>query len=369
MRLIYMKSNMKFLKKIFVFAAVAAAALGCSGNVDDDTLPVLRASASEIDLAAEETVDFTVTYDGVDVTAESEINLVGTKAQDSWGPTFRPEETGSYTFSASYNGKTSNTVTVNVIDSTPQVVETKFKKHVSLIEFTGAWCIMCPAGYERMMRILGKPSMKQYKDYIHISAFHSDPDDMYIKATDDLFKLLEGSGYPSASVDMGPAGGLDEENASLLQDKLVAAFNENPPHCGVALSSVMNAGGTEAEVTVKVTSELTSEYRVVVLVVEDQVRGPQTEPLYPEGNPDYIHKHAVRQVVTSYAGTFTGEKITSDGVIRAGDEKTGSWTVAIDPVWNLENTEIYALVLDKEGRVNNMNLCGIADGSADYDLK
>jgi hypothetical protein len=74
-------------------------------------------------------------------------------------------------------------------------------------------------------------------------------------------------------------------------------------------------------------------------------------------------------VVTSYVKTFAGEKITEDGKITAGDEASKTWTVAVDPEWVLENTEIYAIVQDESGMVNNMNLCPVDGGDSGYMLK
>ena len=127
--------------------------------------------------------------------------------------------------------------------------------------------------------------------------------------------------------------------------------------------------GSQAEISVKVQSEHTSQYRVIVLVVQDAVKGWQKTNLYPEGDDNYIHKHVVRKVVTSYSGTFAGEKITEDGIIASGAEASGSWTVAVDESWNLDDTEIYALVQDMNGYINNMNVCAIDGGDSGYDLK
>ncbi len=366
-----MQNNMKFFKTIIPFLAAAGLALGCSGTVDDSTLPVLAASSAEIDLADAEPVEFTVTYDGVDVTADSEIFLNSqTRTQDSWGPTFMPEETGSYTFSAMYNGRESNSVTINVIN-TVQSTESKYERHVCLMEFTGAWCLPCYHGYNNMMEILSKPSMAKYSDRIHIAAFHSDSggtDVMAIPESDVIFNLVKGVAYPTFAVDLRDSGALTDDGKSLLQPGLMASLNE-APRCGIAVSSELGSDKTKANVTAKVTSEQTSDYRVVILVVEDKIVGPQKTTTYPEGQKDYIHKHVVRDVVTSYVGTFTGEKITDDGEIKAGGEASKSWTITIDDSWKLQDTAIYALVLDEEGHVNNMNVCPIQNGNSGYNLK
>lgn len=70
---INMQSSMNILRYISV-AVSSLVLLSCTGNVDDSSLPVLEVSDSEIDLATETQAVFTVTYDGVDVTSESEIS-------------------------------------------------------------------------------------------------------------------------------------------------------------------------------------------------------------------------------------------------------------------------------------------------------
>ncbi len=369
---IYMQINMKFIKIIFSFIATAAVALGCSGTVDDSTLPVLAASAAEVDLAVGGSVEFTVTYGGDDVTAEAVVFMGGSTVPD----VFIPAETGSYEFYAEYDGKQSNAVTVDVIN-TAQRVESKYEKHVLIIEFTGAWCTFCPAGYDRMMMTLQGPSMSRHKDRIHISAFHSNStgsDAMAIPATEDVFDLFRKDGieFPSFVCDLRYAGNLNQEGISYFKESLTAALNDDSVHCGVAVSSSVNEAGTGAAVTVKVVSEQTSDYRVVLLVVEDKVKCPETpqkSPTYPNGNPNHVHGHVVRQVATSYKGTFTGETITETGRIKAGEEASKTWNVEIDSKWKIEDTYIYALVIDKDGYVNNMNVCHIENGNSDYNLK
>ena len=365
---INMLNKMKILKNTFA-ALSAAVLLSCSGNVDDTSLPVLKAGDVEIDLASETRTEFTVTYNGADVTGES---VISSPTAEVKGNVFMPQQEGTYTFVAEYSGRLSNEVTVNVIDSAPEYVESKYDRHVCVIEFTGAWCINCPEGYDKMMGVLSKPSMAKYKENIHICAFHSGlegTDTLAIPATQDVFKLFDGLAYPSFATDLRESGVLTSEGISLFQPSIMASFNDCPAHCGVAVSSTLNPDGTEAEVTARVMSEKTSDYRVVILVVQDRIKGWQKTPMFSEGQPDYNHSHVVRKVVTSYSGTFTGEKLTDDGRIAAGSEASKTWTVDIDSRWVLENTEIYAIVLDKDGYVNNMNVCHIDGGDSGYDLK
>jgi hypothetical protein len=357
---------MKFYRYIMMLSCVAAL-FSCSGNIDDSSLPVLEVNDTEIDLATETQAVFTVKYNGMDVTAEATIL---SDAAGLEGSVYTPAEPCTAVFKAVYNGLESNEVTVTVIN-TDVKVESKYDRHVLVAEFTGASCAFCPEGFDNMSLQLSKPAMAAYKPNLHIAAFHSEEmgkDSLAIAATMDLKSMFPGLDLPSYTIDFRDAGGLNSDGLSGFNTAIKASFQEHTPHCGVAVSSSLSSDSQSAEIQVKVASELTSEYRVVVLVVQDRIVGYQKHGTYGELN-DYTHKHVVRQVVTQYAGTFAGEKITEDGRIASGDEAIKSWTISVDKRWVLENTQIYALALDQNGYVNNMNVCAFDGGDSGYDLK
>ena len=347
--------------------ACALALFSCSGKIDDSSLPVLEVSDTEIDLATETQAVFTVRHNGLDVTADASIVSDAAGLQ---GNVYSPTEPCVAVFKAVYEGLESNEVTVNVIN-TDVKIESKYDRHVLVAEFTGASCAFCPDGFDNMSLQLSKPAMASYKSNLHICAFHSEEmgkDSLAIEATMDLKNMFPGLDLPSYTIDFRDAGGLNTDGLSGFNEAIKASFKEYTPHCGVAVSSTISDDGESADIQVKVTSELTSEYRVVVIVVQDKIVGYQKHGTYGELD-DYTHKHVVRQVVTEYVGTVAGEKITPDGIIAAGDEAVKSWTVPVDKRWVLENTEIYAMAIDKDGYVNNMNVCAVDGGDSGYDLK
>ena len=347
--------------------ACALALFSCSGKIDDSSLPVLEVSDTEIDLATETQAVFTVRHNGLDVTADASIVSDAAGLQ---GNVYSPTEPCVAVFKAVYEGLESNEVTVSVIN-TDVKIESKYDRHVLVAEFTGASCAFCPDGFDNMSLQLSKPAMASYKSNLHICAFHSEEmgkDSLAIEATMDLKNMFPGLDLPSYTIDFRDAGGLNTDGLSGFNEAIKASFKEYTPHCGVAVSSTISDDGESADIQVKVTSELTSEYRVVVIVVQDKIVGYQKHGTYGELD-DYTHKHVVRQVVTEYVGTFAGEKITPDGIIAAGDEAVKSWTVPVDKRWVLENTEIYAMAIDKDGYVNNMNVCAVDGGDSGYDLK
>ena len=139
-------------------------------------------------------------------------------------------------------------------------------------------------------------------------------------------------------------------------------FNESlekyVSHCGVAISSLYNEAGSEAKVTVRVTSEKTSDYRLIVYAVENGLKYEQNDG----GNyRDYTHNHVVRKLLSV---SVDGDKL---GQIPEDKEVTQEYAVTLDNTWKAENLSFFALVTDENGYVNNLAVCEAINGNADYE--
>jgi hypothetical protein len=55
--------------------------------------------------------------------------------------------------------------------------------------------------------------------------------------------------------------------------------------------------------------------------------------------------------------------------VTAGTEVEKTYEIEIDEVWNLENTYIYVIAIDAEGKANNLNYCLLNGGVSDYKRK
>jgi hypothetical protein len=56
------------------------------------------------------------------------------------------------------------------------------------------------------------------------------------------------------------------------------------------------------------------------------------------------------------------------GDIKAGAEASKDYVFDFNQDWNEANTYVYALAIDSEGFVNNMNICSIK-GNSDYNRR
>ena len=355
---------MKSFKQLTVLLCIlglGAAGFSCSGNTDDDPAAelTLKPSAAAITANGSDAVTFKVTDGASDVTAEAEIRCTtdNTAVENA---SFSTTVAGEYLFQASYGGRTSKTVKVTAkADETPSG-PSQFVRQICVMEFTGQWCANCPAGFNYMNFIISR----NFPDAAHVIALHdngSGSDEFAIDIQKTIARDYGLTGYPMALVDMRDLRPLTADTDQSFKKSLQASLDDYPAHCGVAVKSMYDAAGKKAKVTVRVHSEKTETYRVAVWIIEDGLSGTQNVGGQYQ---DYTHSHVARLLAGSAPNNYKGESL---GEIPANTEKSKEFDIAVDPAWNLDNTSVYALAIGADGYVNNMNLCKIVDGDADYE--
>lgn len=324
----------------------------CSGNTDETGQRELTLSVDKNTLKADgkDAVNFVVRQAGADVTSDAVIRCM-TKGENLTGTTFSTVEPGKYVFEASYDGQVSGQITVSAEEIAAKT--SKFVRRICAMEFTGTWCAMCPGGLTRLNYLINS----SYEGIVYMMAFHvngSPSDPMVIEQSSVLSNKFGLSAYPSCVVDMRGKMALSE-NYTVMRSVFNESLDNYPAHCGVAIQSEYNG---QATVTVRVTSERNSEYRLIVYAVEDGVKHQQNDGgIYR----DYMHNHVVRRLLSA---TVDGDKL---GQIAVGEEISKYYTFTADEGWDVDNLSFYALVTDENGYVNNLAVCAAVDGYADYE--
>lgn len=320
---------------------------------EEEVKVVLSADKPSIYADGADVVTFTVTADGTDVTGKAVIKVGGLAMG---GNIYKTSAPGKYTFTAEYEGVTSNTVGVEAVKR--EQVESQFARHIVVWEFTGAWCTNCPSGYSNINYVVSRND--EYKETVHMMAFHSNysgedalalPDNMTDKIMND--EGVSAHGFPSFLTDLRTGGGL--VTGTDFKNSLIESIEEYPAHCGVALTSEVKDG--KAAVTVKLFSEMSAAYRIAVFVVEERVKYYQKDATLT--HDEYNHRHVVRKIVSA---SYMGDRL---GDVEAGKEVTKSYEINMDSDWNPEETYVYALAIDADGTVNNVNVCKVG-GNSDY---
>lgn len=329
--------------------------ISCSGNSDESeqTEVILSVSKNTLIADGKDAITFTVMQAGVDVTADATIRSI-MDSQTLDGNTFSTSKAGTYAFEASYGKYVSKLITV--VAKSISVAPSRFVRRICAMEFTGTWCAMCPAGMTRLNYLISS----DYEGIVYLMSFHvngTSADPMAIEQSSILSKKFAISGYPSCVVDMRKEMGLSE-NYTVMRTIFNESLEKYVSHCGVAISSLYNEAGSEAKVTVRVTSEKTSDYRLIVYAVENGLKYEQNDG----GNyRDYTHNHVVRKLLSV---SVDGDKL---GQIPEDKEVTQEYAVTLDNTWKAENLSFYALVTDENGYVNNLAVCEAINGNADYE--
>ncbi len=315
--------------------------------------PVLIADKTEVQAGSTDPVRFTVNYAGSDVTSSSIIICTsspdGGAAPEAVDSEFIAGSAGTYEFVAWYQGITSDPVTVTVAEES--VAEGRFQRHVCVMEFTGAWCAQCPDGATKLNYLISKT----YKGKAFALAFHNN-DDFALPVEQDLFRMFAWSGYPAYVTDMRDTGILNENGCEASIQKSLDAG----AHCGVAVSSVLDAETAKVAVDARIFAEKSMTYRLAAYVVEDKIKGEQTQST-GSVQKDYTHRHVVRKMLSA--------DVRGDGLgeVKAGTEVTRSFIFDVDPSWNTARLTVAVLAIDKNGHVNNMAVCDVDGGSMDYE--
>lgn len=332
-----------------ILASLAMAA--CSGTAADEggTL-TLNAGKSTIDANGKDKVTFTVTSSGRDVTKEAEVRCV-TTGQVLTNATFTSSEPNTYVFEASYGNAVSEQVSVTAYEVKPS----EFLRKVCLMEITATSCNFCPDGYRRIELVLEEYPEQLYLLSMHPESYSGTEDPMGIPQTAELEKMFKIGEYPYTIVDMRDATGAYAKN---VREAFQKSLEEYPARCGVSVSSVYSESDSKAQVTVKVHSEKEADYRIALYVVEDGIISSQ----YDNGiwRDDYVHHKVARRIV---GDNVSGEKF---GKVLRDEEVTKSWEIPLEQSWNIDKLYIYALVIDEDGTVNNMNACFVKNGDSGY---
>jgi cytidylate kinase len=230
------------------------------------------------------------------------------------------------------------------------------------MDLTGTGCSFCPKGYRNI--VLNITNNFIYADFVHVLGLH-DPasilndvvDPMAIDVTTELLVDFKAD-TPWFIVDLRDGGSLTN-NVGDMTKAVDRSTEEYPAHCDVAIKSILNKDAMTCKVDVKVFAETTDNYRLALFVVEDNVKHPQLDGSVVI--KDYNHRHVVRQMLS---GSYLGDNL---GTIKAEQEVEKSYEFAIgDSGWNVENLSIYALVIDGTETVNNVAVCKVVNGNAEY---
>ncbi len=165
-----------------------------------------------------------------------------------------------------------------------------------LEEFTGTWCPWCPCGHTTMEQILQTIPNAIMIGY-HGPANGSDPYSFF--PGNGVISMLSPPFWPSGTVDRTGAPG--DQN---LWTGQMTTRNSVPATVGITLQRTYNPTTRELNAAVNVTAleNLTGNYSMTLILLEDGLISPQAGNGTCPGGNDYVHNHVVRSMINGATG-------------------------------------------------------------------
>jgi thiol-disulfide isomerase/thioredoxin len=308
--------------------------------VDEKPL-VLSADKTKIKADGSDEVTFTVKQDDVDVTDKVFICAADENGSCLMSNTFSSSTPGVYRFHAYFSADTelanhpySNVVTITVEPVGGQTsgfdATRTLHKNVMFFFFTATWCGPCTT-----LKANTKTLMQTYGDnVVTLNCYSNDSNSKVNTSITETFISQFGkdsrfsmSAYPYTIVDlnMGFTGTIAVESLEYYYDTCM----ENPATTGIKVDSAISGGKVYA--TVAVGAQKAADYRIGVLLVEDNVVCYQINE-----SDSYNHTSVLRAKAMD---DIFGEEL---GTMEVGDTTSKDYTFDIAAGYNPEN--LYVVV-------------------------
>jgi hypothetical protein len=315
----------------------------------------LSADFAEVSLG--KTIKFTVKTDyGLDVTKQSKIFVTDASLQET--PTENGTSITSMTdkkFKVYAEYPNPNDVTKILRSKEITVLFDRnaqsFVKHVLIEDYTGAWCVNCPA-VSYAIEQLKLQTNKAVPVAIHRGNTTASFDPYHFEAATPLLQQLNVIAYPTAKLNRTLSWGFPQYSQANLTKALNLTTGE-AVRLGVAMKSTVENNTINLDVKVKFFKDY-DNLKLVVYVLENKL-------IYPQENgntlfgptpeiEDFEHDHVLRAVFTNILGDVIPTSETKDGNIYVRN-----FSVPIPTnIANTANMEFVAFVLNSNNTSINV---------------
>lgn len=210
-------------------------------------------------------------------------------------------------------------------------------RKVFVEEFTGHSCTGCPAQTDQLLALQEDLDPEMIVVSYHAGDFaevdEDYPTEFRTGPGNELHQKVQGDilAYPSAMVNRETFEDFGDKYTFLAhnewKDPINASAGATDPDIALGVAAIHDTKDNAflVRVSAQALKDLTEEYRLVVLCLEDHVIAPQKdgrlkESEYPKKiNKEYDHRHVMRDQVKSDVG------INGDIIIPAAGAMTGEW--------------------------------------------
>jgi len=215
-----------------------------------------------------------------------------------------------------------------------------------LEEVTGTWCQWCPCGHDVMEEILNDMPNAIMIGY-HGPANGSDPFSFF--PGNSIISLMGFSSYPTAVIDRtGPP---------ISRGSWPGVMNTRysvPATVSIDVNWTYDPITREFNATVNVAAlqNLTGDYRMTMILMEDGIVYPQTGNSSCPGSNDYIHNHVVREIING----ATGEDLNGGNPWNTGEIITKIVQYTVPAQFVADSCNLAVLVHKVQGSLNSSEI-------------
>ena len=225
---------------------------------------------------------------------------------------------------------------IEVEDELPENPDLTAIRNVLLEDFTGQRCPNCPTGTEVIEQL-----QEAYGERLVAVGIHGGP--LGFKGTPTVVGLATDVGdtyYQHWNLEYQPVGLVNRHGALNYTEWVEAVRTEMARESLVEMEMVADLVGDKIDITVREEAFGDFTGMLQVWLLEDGITALQTMP-DGKNNREYVHNHVLRTPVNG----IWGEAFT----IGKGDQKSQTFTQAVDAAWNTDNLSAVAFIYNASG--------------------
>ena len=361
--------------KLTKFLAVAFAALafvGCGNEEPTPATPTPAPAVGGITLKAStnasvagEYVTFTVEdSEGQDVTGLAQI--YDPELNELLDKKFTTDEPGTYSFFATLNGNTSNTVLVRFLATMPNIpadpdaANLWFNHRPLVIDHTGVNCGACPNAMDNLLSLEKSTMHGKYNEVTCHAGDYAGGDPASSTAATTLYQYQSKyvSGWPTIIVNF------NNKSTNYLMNSIVTELNKvlQPDGADVGISLAVEGDQDAIYCAAQVKSAVEKEYFINAWLLESNIYSPNQQGATKDYHMNY--NYALRNFSEKVSSSNIAG--TSLGVIAEGETVNyGCEIEMISPKWVSANMGVLVVVCAKDSNnridVVNSAYCKIGD--------
>lgn len=254
---------------------------------------------------------------------------------------------------AKYKNFTSKEIEVKFVET-----DESFVKKVLIEDYTGAWCVNCPA-VSYAIEKLKEQTDKAVSVAIHRGSTTAAFDPYHYEAATPLLQQLNIIAFPTAKLNRSVPWPFPQYSTANL-NKAIALTTGTPVRLGLAMNSTISGNSINLDVKVKFLENY-SNLKLVVYVLENGLLYPQDNGTTFYGGlsviEEFEHDHVLRATFTN----ILGDAIPSNETTY-GKTFTRNFSVAVPSnIVNTANMEFVAFVVGQDNKAVNVRKSSVGE--------